>query len=210
MSLSPSSSRGGGGGLALTGGTLTGPLVLAPTDPTATCLTLTLPAGASAHDNAWLKGTQADTPASDLLIDGFGDLQMVTNDTDRGVIQLYSSDTFEVQNLDPHYGPRLKAIQRSGALPTLTFTSGTAAQVDIHGDRELVIPFTGDGTNNVASLLIQLSPDNVTYSTLDTLSIAAALNLTGALNVPASILVPATWYVKLTAVHGTIGTATYY
>ena len=62
----------------------------------------------------------------------------------------------------------------------------------------------------VKTLKIELSPDNTTFSTLDTMSIAAALNLTGALNVPVTIHVPATWYVKLTATHGTIGTGTYY
>src|SRR5439155_23495081 len=97
----------------------------------------------------------------------------------------------------------------SGALPTVAPVSGAAFQVSTR-DVMLVVPFTGDATNNAATLKIELSPDNVTYSILDTLSIAAALNLTGAINVPVSFAVPANWYTKLTATHGTIGTSTYY
>jgi hypothetical protein len=98
----------------------------------------------------------------------------------------------------------------SGALPTVALSSGVAGQVSTTRNASLVVPFTGDATNNAATLKIELSPDNSTFSTLDTLSIAAALNTIGALNVPVSLTVPTAWYVKLTAVHGTIGTGTYY
>ena len=111
--------------------------------------------------------------------------------------------------------PRLSQLSpkfsiTSGALPTVTLSSGTGAQVSTTRDAETVTPFTGDGTNNAATCAIALSPDNVTYSTLDTLSIAAGLNVLGALALSANVRVPAGWYLKLTAAHGTIGTTTYY
>jgi len=111
--------------------------------------------------------------------------------------------------------PRLNQLSpaltiTSGALPTATLSSGTGAQILTTRDAETVTPFTGDGTNNAATCAIALSPDNTTYSTLDTLSIAAGLNVLGALALSANVRVPAGWYLKLTAVHGTIGTTTYY
>lgn len=98
----------------------------------------------------------------------------------------------------------------SGALPTQTLASGTGAQVSTTRDVETVTPFSGDGTNNAATCAIALSSDNTTYSTLATISIAAALNLTGVLTDNVNLRVPAGWYIKLTAVHGTLGTTTYY
>lgn len=98
----------------------------------------------------------------------------------------------------------------SGALPTVALVSGAGAQISVDRDVETVTPVTGDGTNNAATCAIALSPDNLTYSTLDTLSIAAAVNLTGALALSANIRVPAGWYLKLTSSHATIGTTTYY
>jgi hypothetical protein len=92
----------------------------------------------------------------------------------------------------------------------VTLSSGTGAQVSLTGDVETVTPFTGDATNNAATCKVELSPDNVTYSTLNTVSIAAALNTIGALDENVTVRVPAFWYIKLTATHGTIGTTTYY
>lgn len=98
----------------------------------------------------------------------------------------------------------------SGALPTQAFVSGTAAQLGAAGaDADLYIPWTTDATNNAATLKLELSPDNVTYSTLATLSIAAALNTLGAVELLQTLKVPHGWWVKLTAVHSTIGTTTY-
>jgi hypothetical protein len=203
---------GGGGGLPLTGGTLTGPLVIAPTSNTADVLTLTLPAGASGHNNMWLRATQADEPANTLNIDGFGDILLQTNASDTGVIQISNAGSGALGCiLDPNgnLGPRLNPLI-SGALPTATLASGTGGQLSTARDVDSVTPFTGDATNNAATCKIELSPDNVTYTTLNTVSIAAALNLTGALDQNINVAVPAGWYVKLTAVHGTLGTTTYY
>lgn len=102
--------------------------------------------------------------------------------------------------------------QTSGALLTATFVSGTGLKIGSptwDSDADLLyVPWTTDATNNLATLQVEISPDNVTYSTLTTLSIAAAINLVGAMTQLLSLKVPWNWYVKLTAVHCTIGTAT--
>jgi len=98
----------------------------------------------------------------------------------------------------------------SGALPTVAPVSGTAFQCSTTRDVYLTVPFTGDATNNAATCKVEVSPDNVTFSTLNTVSIAAALNLTGAIDLSVDCIVPAGWRVKLTATHGTLGTGTYY
>ena len=64
--------------------------------------------------------------------------------------------------------------QTSGALTTVTFSSGTGLHLTAwDSDVSLYVPWTTDGTNNVATLKVELSPDNTTYSTLATLSVAA-------------------------------------
>ena len=106
----------------------------------------------------------------------------------------------------------ISSPQTSGALLTIDFVSGAGTQVGLPNwdtDADLLyVPYTTDGTNNAATLKIELSPDNVTYSTLTTISYAAALNLVGATTQLLSLKVPWNWYVKLTAAHCTIGTAT--
>ena len=102
--------------------------------------------------------------------------------------------------------------QTSGSLATIAFVSGTGLQIGLptwDTDAELLyVPYTTDGTNNVATLKVELSPDDTTYSELTTISYAAALNLVGAVTQLLSLKVPWNWFVKLTAVHCTIGTAT--
>jgi hypothetical protein len=97
----------------------------------------------------------------------------------------------------------------SGALPTVSPSSGTALQVSTARDADLYAVVTADASNNVATCAVALSPDNTTFSTIYTLSLAAAVNNTGAIALVAHARVPAGWYVKLTVVHMTIGTATY-
>ena len=93
----------------------------------------------------------------------------------------------------------------SGALPTVTLTSTTGAQVSTARDVTLYVPLTGDATNNAATCAIALSPDNTTYTTVGTVSLAAAVNNTGAVVLVESVRVPAGWYVKLTTSHMAIG-----
>jgi hypothetical protein len=97
----------------------------------------------------------------------------------------------------------------SGALPTATLSSGTGAQVSTTRDVSAYIALTADATNNAATAAVALSPDNVTYSTLYTLSLAAAVNNTGAIVLPAHVRVPAGWYIKVTVSHMTITSTTY-
>ena len=98
----------------------------------------------------------------------------------------------------------------SGALSTVTLSSGTGAQVSTARNVNTQTGITNDATNNAATLKVELSPDNSTYSTLATYSWAAAVNNTGAILWPLSLAVPQGWYVKLTAVHCTIGATTYW
>jgi hypothetical protein len=86
-----------------------------------------------------------------------------------------------------------------GALPTTTFASGTGKQILTNRDVTLAVPVTT--TTATGTLLVQLSPDNVTYSTL-TPAVNAVTDLV-------TFLVPAGWYVKLTATNATMATATY-
>lgn len=95
----------------------------------------------------------------------------------------------------------------SGSLPTVTLTSTTGAQVSTTRDVNLYVPLTSDATNNAATCAIALSADNSTYTTLTTVSVAAAVNNLGALVQLVTVRVPAGWYVKLTTSRMTIGAA---
>jgi hypothetical protein len=89
------------------------------------------------------------------------------------------------------------ASQTSGALPTVTITSGTAHQVDATHDRQLVV-----ATTTAGSVQVEISPDNTTFSTLYTKTTVASDEV--------SVMVPGGWYVKITATASTLGTATFY
>jgi len=98
----------------------------------------------------------------------------------------------------------------SGALPTATLSSGTGAQISTTRDTRVGILYTLDATNNIATVKLELSPDGTTYSSLGTMSFAAAVNNTGAIAQLLTVGVPAGWYVKVTVVHATITSTTYY
>ena len=99
----------------------------------------------------------------------------------------------------------------SGAMPTTgSISSGTAFQVSTTEDAELYVPITTDGTNNAATAAVAISSDDVTFSTLYTMSVAAALNTIGAVTLPVHLRVPAGWWGKITVAHASIGTGTYY
>lgn len=97
----------------------------------------------------------------------------------------------------------------SGALPTATLSSGTGAQLSTTRDVNAYLALTGDATNNAATAAIALSPDDTTYSTLATISLAAAVNNTGAIVQMATVRVPAGWYLKVTVSHMAITSTTY-
>ena len=98
----------------------------------------------------------------------------------------------------------------SGALPTATLSSGTGAQISTSRDTNVGILYTLDATNNIATVKLELSPDGTTYTSLGTISFAAAVNNTGAIAELATFKVPAAWYVKVTVVHAAITSTTYY
>jgi hypothetical protein len=91
----------------------------------------------------------------------------------------------------------------SGALPTVTFTSTTGAQVDTTSDRFVSVPITY--TLLASTCKVELSPDNVTYSTIVTKSPGVAGDVD-----TIDLYVPAAWYVKLTTTNATIGAAAYW
>lgn len=98
----------------------------------------------------------------------------------------------------------------SGALSTALLSSGVAAQIVAGRNVTAAILYTLDATNNVATVKIELSPDNSTFTSLGTISYAAAVNNTGAIAQLAFVNVPAGWYIKVTVVHATITSTTYY
>lgn len=97
----------------------------------------------------------------------------------------------------------------SGALSTQQLVTATGAQVSTARDVDTYTPITASATNAVATCAVALSPDNVTYSTLYTISLAAAVNNTGAIALNAFVRVPAGWYVKMTTSNFTLGVTTY-
>jgi hypothetical protein len=123
-----------------------------------------------------------------------------------------SSATFydenQVPRLDGSITTRNPTV--SGALATLSPVSTTGLQISMTRNTNTTTSVATDGTNNVASITVALSPDGTTYSTLVVYTVAAAINNVGALTVPIVVAVPAGWYLKLTTVHATLGALTYY
>ncbi len=79
----------------------------------------------------------------------------------------------------------------SGSLSTVTLSSGTGAQVDSTSDRYIAVVISV--TLVTDTVAFALSPDNVTYSTLGTLTpgVASSSDLF-------TLSVPAGWYIKCT------------
>lgn len=98
----------------------------------------------------------------------------------------------------------------SGSLPTVSLSSGTAAQVVATRDATLALALTFDASAADATAKIELSPDNSTFSTLATCKIPNATNPSNGEVWLVTVPVPAGWYVKVTVSHVTITSATYY
>jgi hypothetical protein len=99
----------------------------------------------------------------------------------------------------------------SGTLPnTGAWVSGTAKVNPVARAITVAVEVVGDATNNIASCAIAISPDNSTYTTLATLSLAAAVNNTGAITLAAMPRLPQGWYMKLTLSHTTVAASFYY
>lgn len=101
----------------------------------------------------------------------------------------------------------------SGTLPnTGAWVSGTAKQNPTSPARQITVyvEVVGDATNNAASVTIAISPDNTTYTTVATPSLAAAVNNTGAITLDVPVTLPAGWWIKLTiGAHATVAASIY-
>ena len=99
----------------------------------------------------------------------------------------------------------------SGTLPnTGAWVSGTAKVNPASRGVTVAVEVVGDATNNVASCVIALSPDNSTFTTLCTPSLAAAVNNTGAITMGVLVQLPIGWFIKLTLTHVTVAASIYY
>jgi hypothetical protein len=74
------------------------------------------------------------------------------------------------------------------------------------------VEVTSDGTNNAGTCAIAISPDNVTYTTIGTVSVPAAINNLAAIVEVVPVRLPKDWYVKLTftATRITVAASIYY
>ena len=100
----------------------------------------------------------------------------------------------------------------SGTLPVTaaSWTSTTAKVNPVAYAVTVYLAIVGDATNNAATCLIEVSPDNVTYTGVGTYSLAAAVNNTGAITAIVPVRWPQGWYIKLTLAHTTVAASYYY
>lgn len=99
----------------------------------------------------------------------------------------------------------------SGTLPNLgTWSSGTAIQNPVTRQITVNVAFVTNGTANAATCAIAISPDNVTFTTIGTLTASAAVNTVGAVQLVSPVNLPAAWYIKLTFSQGTVAASIYY
>jgi len=104
-------------------------------------------------------------------------------------------------------GAKLAAVT-AGALSTASLSSTTGAQLSTARDVDSVTALTLTPTGAAAAtVLVELSPDNSTYSTLLTITdpISGPVVI-----IPLTVHVPAGWYLRLTTTNSTIGTTTYW
>lgn len=100
----------------------------------------------------------------------------------------------------------------SGTLPQMAaWVSGTAQQNPVGYPITVVLAPTGDATNNAATVAVAISPDNTTYTTVATWSLAAGVNNTGAITNIVNQPLPVGWYIKITiGAHATVAQSSYY
>lgn len=99
----------------------------------------------------------------------------------------------------------------SGALPSFgAWASGTAQQNPVARQISVPLQMTSDASNNIATCAVAISPDNVTYTTVATVSVAAAINNLGALALLSNVTLPNAWYIKVTFSRIAVATSNYY
>ncbi|HMC69890.1 MAG TPA: hypothetical protein VKJ07_12115, partial [Mycobacteriales bacterium] len=100
--------------------------------------------------------------------------------------------------------PNTGAWASTTAKQNPTTVTTPARQVTIN------VEFVTDATNALASCAIAISPDNSTYTTIGTATLAAALNNLGAVKFVVPVHLPAAWWIKLTFAQGTVAASIYY
>jgi hypothetical protein len=235
----PASSHGGG--LPLTGGTLTGPATIRPANKDDVGLILAPVTGATADATDQLQVLN-DTSGFIVEIDAASDIWFTTYAASGGSFRVYR-DALEVLRITSsiawkiatggaffvtdHAGNLALTIDEatrvvqapagiaanpitSGALPTVAPVTATAFQCSATRDVFLTVPVTyNPGVATTATCLVQLSPDNSTFSTLFTKTVPVGTVFDGQID-PIDLQVPAGWYVKLTVTNAVLGVGTYY
>lgn len=222
---------GGGGGAAFNGGTITNPLVIDTHGGSGNDVPLTIKVSYNAQNADMFRVTDTDTATTIDRIDGQatlrigdgaivqGEIHQKSDDGNQvslsnGVVtadsSMFATSIVEGASVAASANSLLWLRITSGALPTKALSSGVGAAIDVNTDRMLVVPCTLNPTAGAAAtILVQLSPDDVTYSTLGTLTVPPGVALDGEVKF-VQVMVPTAWLVKLTATNATIGTATYY
>ncbi len=99
----------------------------------------------------------------------------------------------------------------SGTLPDSgSWISGTAKVNPVARAITVAVEVVTDATNNAATCVIAISPNNSDYTTLGTPSVAAAINTSGAIKMLVPVRLPEGWYIKLTLSHTTVAASFYY
>jgi hypothetical protein len=184
-----------------------------------------IPVGLAVYNAGVLRGLVSIGPTGSISLqskDGTGTTTAYL-DVVGGNINMSANSTYNVSGVPfsviaataSTNAPRLNQLSplftiTSGALSTVQLVSTTAAQISTTGDVETVTRLATDGTANAATCLVQLSPDNVTFSTLVTVTASAAVNTVGSITIPVNVRVPAGWWLKMTTAHSTLGVTTYY
>src|SRR6266850_1926842 len=167
MALSPTSSHGGG---TFNGGTITQPLVIDLSGGSGNDVPLKVLASYNAQNVDFFEVTNSDVNGLTALgVDSSAKVYVKGRDTTHAGI-LDVKDASQGTGLNLHGDAAVlatsgyaTAVVPPGALPTVALVSGAAAQISTARDVCLVVPFTGDGTNNAATLKIELSP-HVTWA----------------------------------------------
>lgn len=129
-------------------------------------------------------------------------------DAASGVVKVSGNLNFTDSTLQPQSGANPIT---SGTLPnTGAWVSGTAKVNPVTRAITVAVEVVTDGTNNIASVAVALSPDNTTFTTLGTPAASAAVNNVGAVTLLVAVPLPKGWYIKLTLVHATVAASFYY
>jgi hypothetical protein len=98
----------------------------------------------------------------------------------------------------------------AGALPAVVLASGVGSQIVVGRNVQTHTPVTYTPTAGAAATcLVELSPDNVTYSALGTQTVPAGVALAGFV-LDTAVAVPDSWWLRLTVTNAALGATTYH